>query len=242
MRNNKGITMVALMVTVAIMIILAVTITVNFGNFASRSNQAKFETDIKAIREEINQYYARNKELPILNKYTNTSMLNDIKNVNDNNNYYVVDLSKISVKLNFGSDYDIVKSKSTSEELSEILDIYIINEKSHTIYNPKGVEYYDRINYTDINTYTKISIENEAPEIGGTEFTRAYGVIEIVWLDTNNKVISSPISPASYLGGLTPVKWTGAAGSYTETTTTTSDTDWYSYTAQASTTETRRDK
>jgi len=156
MRNNKGITMVALIVTVAIMIILTVTITVNFGNFASRSNQAKFETDIKAIREEINQYYARNKELPILNKYTNTSMLNDIKNVNDNNNYYVVDLSKISVKLNFGSDYDIVKSKSTSEELSEILDIYIINERSHTIYNPKGVEYYDSINYTDINTYSEI--------------------------------------------------------------------------------------
>jgi len=168
MRNNKGITMVALMVTVAIMIILAVTITVNFGNFASRSNQAKFETDIKAIREEINQYYARNKELPILNKYTNTSMLGDVRNVNDNDNYYVVDLSKISVKLNFGSDYDIVKDKSTSEELSEMLDIYIINENSHTIYNPKGVEYYGKVNYTDINTYTKISMENGRPIISYT--------------------------------------------------------------------------
>ena len=74
------------------------------------------------------------------------------------------------------------------------------------------------------------------------QFTKAYGVIDIVWLDTNNNVISDALSPASYLGGLTPVKWTGTAGSYTETTTTTSDTDWYSYTAQTSTTETRRDK
>jgi len=65
-----------------------------------------------------------------------------------------------------------------------------------------------------------------------TQFNKAYGVIEIVWLDTDNNVISDALSPASYLGGLTPVKWTGTAGSYIETTTTTSDTDWYSYTAQ----------
>jgi len=83
---------------------------------------------------------------------------------------------------------------------------------------------------------------SEPTETTTTEFSRAYGVIEIVWLDTDNNVISNPISPASYLGGLTPVKWTGTSGSYTETTTTTSDTGWYSYTAQASTTETRRDK
>ena len=83
---------------------------------------------------------------------------------------------------------------------------------------------------------------SEPKETTTTEFSRAYGLIEIVWLDTDNNVISDALSPASYLGGLTPVKWTGTAGNYTETATTTSDTDWYSYTAQTSATETRRDK
>ena len=58
------------------------------------------------------------------------------------------------------------------------------------------------------------------------EFSTNYGRIEVVWLNTNNEIIEKPNSPASHLGGMTPVKWNGT----TEVPTTTEDASWYNYT------------
>jgi hypothetical protein len=62
-----------------------------------------------------------------------------------------------------------------------------------------------------------------------TEFSRAIGVIEIVWLNLNNGVVPNPLIPAeTELTGLIPVKWEES----TESETTYDDNGWYSYTAQ----------
>ena len=71
-----------------------------------------------------------------------------------------------------------------------------------------------------------------SPGTGGEAFTRPCGVVEIAWLDLNNNVIENPLPPGPHLGGMTPVKWTGSPGSYTEVATNTSDTNWYNYIAQ----------
>jgi len=47
-----------------------------------------------------------------------------------------------------------------------------------------------------------------------TQFDKSYGVIDIVWIDTNNNVTADPETPELY--GMTPVKWTGTSGNYTE--------------------------
>ena len=62
------------------------------------------------------------------------------------------------------------------------------------------------------------------------EFSRAIGVIDIVWLDMNNNVIPNPISPENYLGGLTAIKYNGEK----EVTVTNpkTDTSWYNYVEQ----------
>ena len=75
-----------------------------------------------------------------------------------------------------------------------------------------------------------------AGEPTSTEFSRRYGVIDIVWLDLNNKVITKPLPiGATELCGLVPVKWAGIPGSYTEQTGVQNDpsslTDWYEYIA-----------
>jgi len=149
-----------------------------------------------------------------------------------------VDITNIG---EYGSNYTIeVKDKDGNLVTKETNVVGSLTGQASFIIIQSG-------SYTIIVTGTKDGITSTTSKVETitvamatitTQFTKAYGVIDIVWLDTDNNVISSPISPASYLGGLTPVKWTETAGNYTETTTNTSDTDWYSYTAQTSTTET----
>lgn len=156
MKNSKGITLITLVITIVILTILTFSVSINIDGYASKRKQTEFETDIISLNEEINQYYAKNKELPIINKYTNISTIQDIKNVNDNENYYVIDLSKLSVDLNYGKDYENVASQNISQEINNILDVYIINEQSHTIYYPKGIEYNNEMHYKAGTFYSEI--------------------------------------------------------------------------------------
>jgi hypothetical protein len=65
-----------------------------------------------------------------------------------------------------------------------------------------------------------------------TAFLRANGVIDIVWLDTENKVIKEPISPANYLGGLTAIKYNEQTKEEETVTNPATDTSWYKYVEQ----------
>ena len=113
---------------------------------------------MRRLKEEIDQYYARVKSLPIINEYTNISMLQGIKNVNDNDEYYVIDLKQLDVELNYGKDYiEIENNRDASENISDLTDVYIINKQSHTIYYPKGVEYNGKIHYAQNMRYTEIN-------------------------------------------------------------------------------------
>lgn len=156
MKNNKGITLIALIITIVVLMILTFTITVNVDQYATQKIKANFEKDIKSLNEEINQYYARKKKLPIINKFSNISMLENIRNVNDNDQYYIIDLKQLDVDLNYGSEYSKIISKEAIEEITDILDIYIINEQSHTIYYPKGIEYNGKIHYRLPEVFSEI--------------------------------------------------------------------------------------
>lgn len=146
---DKGITLLILTITIVIMLILTFTVSVNVDTYIERKQITSLETDILKLKEEIDYYYNKYNELPIMNKYINTNMLD--KNINDNENYYVIDLLKINdLDLNYGADYD--KITNYLIEIDDLDDIYIINEQSHTIYYPKGIKYNQK-KYTtmDIN-------------------------------------------------------------------------------------------
>ncbi len=66
-------------------------------------------------------------------------------------------------------------------------------------------------------------------------FSKANGVIDIVWLDTDNNVINEPVSPANYLGGLTAIKYDGT--NWVEADETNADNSWYNYVAQIGTSD-----
>lgn len=156
MKNQKGVTLITLSITIVVMIILTFTITVNIEPYKNQRIKTNFETDMKRLREEINQYYARVKELPTINKFTNTSMLEGIKNINDNDEYYVIDIEQLEVELVYGSDYYTISNKDEAEEITDLLDVYIINKQSHTIYYPNGVEYNGTIHYRLPEVFSEI--------------------------------------------------------------------------------------
>ena len=148
MKSNKGITLLTLTITIVILMILTFTVSANVSTYVERNNRTNLETDIIKLKEEISYYYSTNKKLPISKKYTNTDML--IKNINDNENYYIIDLIELKeLGLNYGKDYQKIENKN--ENINNLLDIYIINEKTHTIYYPKGIQYNNEIIYTTLS-------------------------------------------------------------------------------------------
>jgi Tfp pilus assembly protein PilE len=129
--SNKGVTLLVLAITIALMLILSVSISINIKPFMEIKKATNIETDIAKLEEKISIYYSKNKSFPTANKYTNIQGIT--KNPNDNENYYVIDLSKLdNLNLNYGKDFEKIEDKTT--EISDLLDIYIINEQSGNIY------------------------------------------------------------------------------------------------------------
>ena len=60
-RGEKGVTLIALAITIAVLSILAFSITANTGGFNDMRNKTKFEEDIHKLSEQVEQYYARYK-------------------------------------------------------------------------------------------------------------------------------------------------------------------------------------
>ena len=163
-RGEKGVTLIALAITISVLSILAFSITANIGGFNDLQNKTKFEEDIHKLSEQVEQYYARYKTIPVLNQYTNISMLEDIKNVNDTSTYWVLDVSRLGVdSLNYGVDYAPIKQmEDTSADVSQYTKVYIINRGSHTIYYPAGVEYDGKVHYTLENEYSNVNVTTTA--------------------------------------------------------------------------------
>lgn len=183
MRNQKAVTLISLIITIAVMIILTFTITVNIEPYKNQKRRTNFETDMTRLKEEVSQYFARVKTIPIINRYTNTTMLDGIRNINDNDEYYVIDISKLEVKLNYGADYYNIINKSETEEITDLLDVYIINKQSHTVYYPKGIEYNGVIHYrlpevfSEVNKRIKVTYNVDVNDIKTQEYIKGESVL-----------------------------------------------------------------
>ena len=156
MRNNKGITMISLVITIIVLLIVT-SITVHNGLVQMKIKRVNnLYADIDSLSTKVAEYYLKNKTIPIYNEpyvddknelqvlFNNNGATETEKliNVNDEGAYYVLDLSKLdNLTLNYGDDY---KTWNSSEPKSQ--NVYIINPVTHQIYFPHGVksgkEYY----------------------------------------------------------------------------------------------------
>ena len=84
---------------------------------------------------------------------------------------------------------------------------------------------------------TGTTIKTEVINLAIPMFSKANGVIDIVWLDTDNTTRETPLSPAEHLGGLTAIKYNKTTNAEEVVTNPTTDTSWYNYEAQTGSTD-----
>ncbi len=132
LKSQRGITLVILIITIVILLVLASVTIMNFDTGTDIRNYNYMCADIELLEDKILVYYNNNKTLPTKGEAIANakSMLGSQASSRDNDNYYLVDVSKImNITLNYGGG-DLTNK-----------NVYIINEQSHEVYYLRGVEY-----------------------------------------------------------------------------------------------------
>ena len=60
MRKQNGITLIALVITIIVLMILSFSITINLAPHLNYRTKTNFNTDITQLKEEVEQYYIKN--------------------------------------------------------------------------------------------------------------------------------------------------------------------------------------
>lgn len=131
-RNNKGITITTLVVTVIILLILTSTVVIKVSDSKDVSKLNNLYSDIKILEEKILNYYNNYGTLPIKGE-----TIAPLLSMEEGNNYYEIDLSKLeNITLKYG--HGNITNK----------DIYIVNGDTLDVYYYKGIEYKGEKYYT----------------------------------------------------------------------------------------------
>lgn len=142
LKQEKGITMVALVITVIILMILTNVLIYNAQDNVYIKTLTNLYNDIDMLRDKVSAYYSEYGKIPAEIKYTNIGELKDanILGASDKEDeFYVIDLEAMQgISLNYGKDYE--KVKTDKENANNYTDLYIINENSHNIFYIDGIE------------------------------------------------------------------------------------------------------
>lgn len=163
--NQKGISLISL--SVMVMVILAITGTIIYSvkNNLKVERLEQMQDDIENLQDKVDTYYAQYGKIPAKTdaEYTNISQMQEagiISTAVDTGKFYVLDLSAIeNLTLNFGQDYETVKSLTSETEINRYDNLYIINENSHNIFFPKGITLDEEVFYTN---YRVEDVDTEA--------------------------------------------------------------------------------
>ena len=161
LRDQKGINLITLSIAIIILIIITSVLVYNSKDGTKIKTLSNLYNDIESLDKKVSSYYVEHGDLPKLGEYTNTTFISglDAKQNNPNNagKYYVIDLKALEgVSLNYGRDFSSVSP--TDDRIVALDDIYIINEVSHTIYYPKGIDVQNVKYHTKPENWTDISL------------------------------------------------------------------------------------
>lgn len=150
MINNKGITLVALVITIVISLLLIVTVSVSFGKVKQTNDYYKIKEDIIALQKQVQLYYLKEGILPLDYYIIENDFLDTIKssdnvrdrNPNDNNTYYVLyDGTDEIPKEYYGDKLPEVNIQSKGSK-------YVMNAYSLTVYCTDGYELDNGMHFT----------------------------------------------------------------------------------------------
>lgn len=183
--SQNGITLAILVITIIVLLVIASIVLINSNAGIEQRALNNMYNDIRVLDGKISVYYEKMKELPIKydegkamvalyfeeydelapmyndnanKKIIDAKLYDEERNINDNEIYYVIDISKLdNMNLTYGN--------KTETEYT-----YVINEQSHTIYYLPGIALRDA-------TYYKLPIDYEEIPIN-QKFTIKYKVRE----------------------------------------------------------------
>jgi len=137
-KNEKGVTLIALAITMVIAFLLLGTITYSANTSIKLRDLNNMYTDIKTLEDAVALFYLNFGTIPVKSGSTPLTSLpsgiysggHPVINPNDSNYYYKIDTSQIE---NLTLSYGI--GREDDED-----DCYIINAKTNMIYYLKGIE------------------------------------------------------------------------------------------------------
>ena len=139
-KKEKGVTMVALVITVIILLILTSMLVYNATDSVHIKALTNLYNDVELLREKVSEYYNEYGKIPAKVKYTNKDELSSVlSSKNDTGDFYVIDLEAMKgITLNYGKDYE--KIKNDEQNADTYTDVYIINENSQNIFYVQGIK------------------------------------------------------------------------------------------------------
>jgi hypothetical protein len=136
-KNEKGVTIIALAITMIIAFILLGTITFSANTSIKLKDLNNMYTDIKTLEDTVALFYLNYGTVPVKGGENPIMSIpsgiysggQPVINPNDGNYYYYIDLSQLdNISLTYGTDED------------DLEDRYIINARTNMIYYLKGIE------------------------------------------------------------------------------------------------------
>lgn len=235
-RDNHGITLISLAVTIVIMMILAVSLTASMTSTIELKKYNSVKEDIIALTEEVKVYYIKNLSLPVYNE-TTIDIPNKVyekdRNPNDSGNYYPINVDVLSSDLSLNLGEGNKKQNFTTD------DLYVVNEKSLTVYYVQGAMLDGERHYTIVDDFSGASFAEEyyskvdlpiisvvTMESNGKDKMSA-GIGDTVTLKmlSNYELTTSPTVTINNEN--VTVTWNGKVGTATYTLPETYDTNLY---------------
>lgn len=171
-KNNKGISLITMGMTVLILVIILTTLAYTaISNFKVRKLNDLY-TDLKTLSDEVAVYYLENKQLPVSSEY---KVIEEGDTLGEDINF----VTKGGVfsgqeSLINPNDYDPSSEKGRAVYYELDIDVfdnitlantgkYIINEQSHTVYYVNGVSVNGTVYHSLQLKYSDIEVNNRKP-------------------------------------------------------------------------------
>ena len=139
---KKGVTMSVVLISVVVMMLIITAATVVGKTSIDTANYEEFKSSLSRVSDNVNEYYIKNKTLPVKNEVIATNTLEEsfrleLDRKGDlNEKLFVVDMSKIS-----DSSITIGRGNVSSK------DVFLVSETSQNIYYLKGYKFKNVIAY-----------------------------------------------------------------------------------------------
>lgn len=140
MKNNKGITLIVLIITIIILLILTSIATYTGMEAYQNSRVIKFITQMQLIQTKVDSIYEKGEGFSLLGEYLTQEQQNEINEITENTEYYTTNQSN----LKYFSETDIIQDL----DLENISDDIVINFETREVFSLTGIEYEGNTYYT----------------------------------------------------------------------------------------------